>query len=209
MFALASSKPHREPRIDGWPAMKSISRSFLARSLKIGVASLALGVIAPAVVRAETVSVQGEDGANGTGCGSDCNGSDGDPAPPVAAIAGSASHITSPVNQATATGGSGGGGGGPNFFDNGLSGTGNGGNGGTGGAASATAGTTILSGSAEANANSYGGNGGFGGGGSCRRKGRRCGRRWLFERQQHCDIRRFRCCAFVRDRSGRARWISQ
>jgi hypothetical protein len=45
--------------------MNSIHRSILARSLMTGVASLAFVVMAPAGVRADTVIVQGTDGANG------------------------------------------------------------------------------------------------------------------------------------------------
>ena len=43
--------------------MKSISRSIFARSLMTGAASLALVMASAAVVRAETVTVQGDDGA--------------------------------------------------------------------------------------------------------------------------------------------------
>jgi hypothetical protein len=77
----------------------------------------------------------------------------------VTANAGSTLPITAPQNQGTATGGNGGAGGiggetGPG---------GNGGNGGNGGFAKATAFSTVVSGPAEADANSYGGNGGLGG----------------------------------------------
>jgi hypothetical protein len=45
--------------------MNSISRSILARSLMTGAASLAVMMMAPAWVGAETVIVQGDDGAAG------------------------------------------------------------------------------------------------------------------------------------------------
>ena len=45
--------------------MKSIHRSILARSLMAGVASLAVMTMGPAGVRAEIVTVQGDNGANG------------------------------------------------------------------------------------------------------------------------------------------------
>jgi hypothetical protein len=115
------------------------------------VASLALAVMAPAMARAEIVTVQGDNGEAGA------NGVDpGDPGMPgvdgesVAANAGSVHPITAPINISTATGGNGGLGG------NGVD-SGNGGNGGNGGAAVATAATTLISGSAGAGANSYGG----------------------------------------------------
>jgi hypothetical protein len=140
--------------------MNSISRSILARSLMTGAASLAFVVLAPAIVRAETVIVQGTDGAAG-GVNPDGDGLPGGDGESVAADAGSVHPITFPLNQATATGGNGGAGG--NGADVGIGS--NGGNGGNGGAASATAATTINSGSAEADANSSGGNGGAGGNG--------------------------------------------
>ena len=45
--------------------MNFIYRSILARSLMTGVASLAFVVMAPVGVRGETVTVQGDNGANG------------------------------------------------------------------------------------------------------------------------------------------------
>jgi hypothetical protein len=64
--------------------MNSISRSILARSLMTGAASLALMVMAPAWVRAETVVVQGDDGVagpDGVNPGDDgMPGGDGEPA---------------------------------------------------------------------------------------------------------------------------------
>jgi hypothetical protein len=76
--------------------MKSISRSILARSLMTGAASLALMTMDSAVVRAETVIVQGDDGVpSGEG-------------ESVAANAGDVHPITTPLNKATATGGNGG-----------------------------------------------------------------------------------------------------
>jgi hypothetical protein len=133
--------------------MNSICRSILARSLMTGAASLALMLMAPGWVHAETVIVQGTDGAAG-GVNPDGDGPSGGDGEPAAADAGSVHPITFPLNQATATGGNGGAGG---------NGAGVGGAGGNGGAATARAATTIVSGSAEADANSSGGNGGRGG----------------------------------------------
>ena len=44
--------------------MKPIHRSMLARALMTGVTSLAFVMVSPGGVRAEIVTVQGEDGAN-------------------------------------------------------------------------------------------------------------------------------------------------
>ena len=137
--------------------MNSISRSILARSLMTGAASLAFVAMAPAWVRAETVIVQGTDGAPGAdGVNPGDDGMPGGDGEPAAANAGSVHPITFPLNHATATGGNGGVGGNSAGVGNG----GKGGNGGNGGAATATAATTIISGSAEADANSFGGDGG-------------------------------------------------
>src|ERR1700690_2275288 len=96
----------------GGAVMKSIHRSILTRLLMTGVASLAFAMVSAGVVRAELVTVQGDDGAAGA------NGvNPGDPGLPggdgesVAANAGSTQPITAPVNKATATGGNGGRGG--------------------------------------------------------------------------------------------------
>src|ERR1700733_7208220 len=105
----------------GGAAMNSIYRSILARSLMTGVASLAFTMMGTAGVRAETVIVQGDDGAAGD------PGQPGGNGEPVAADAGSVHPITAPLNRATATGGNGGQGGNANGS--------NGGNGGSGGGA--------------------------------------------------------------------------
>jgi hypothetical protein len=146
--------------------MNSIHRSVLARSLMTGVASLAFMMMGAAGVRAEIVNVQGDDGAAGAdGVNPGDNGVPGGDGESVTANAGSAQPITAPLNKATATGGNGGrGGNGAEIGDNAS-----GGNGGHGGAATATAATTIISGSAEADANSHAGNGGAGGGAAPRR----------------------------------------
>ena len=142
--------------------MNSISRSILARALMTGVASLAFVMVSAGGLRAEIVTVQGEDGAAGEdGVNPGDNGMPGDDGESVSANAGSTQPITAPLNKATATGGNGG-----------QGGNGDDGvrrrqwrQGGNGGASSATASTTIISGSAEADANSSGGNGGQGGSG--------------------------------------------
>jgi hypothetical protein len=85
--------------------MNSISRSVLARSLMAGTASLAILVIAPAIVRADIVIVTGTDGSAGG------NGSDGGDGESVAANAGNVTPVTDPLNRATANGGAGGPGG--------------------------------------------------------------------------------------------------
>ncbi len=145
--------------------MKSIHHPILTRVLMTGVASLALLMISAGGVRAEIVTVQGDDGlagANGVNPGD--NGMPGGDGESVSATAGSTQPITAPLNKATATGGNGGqGGDGAISFDSFLA---SGGNGGDGGAASATAATAIISGSAEADTNSYGGSGGAGGDGN-------------------------------------------
>ena len=139
--------------------MKSIHRSILTRALMTGVASLAFMMVSAGGVRAEIVTVQGDDGAAGAdGVNPGDNGMPGGDGESVSANAGSAQPITAPLNKATATGGNGGQGG------NGAIG-GNGGNGGNGGASNATASTAIVSGPAEADANSFGGSGGAGGDG--------------------------------------------
>jgi len=119
-------------------------------------ASLAFMMIGAPGVRAEIVTVQGADGAAGAdGANPGDSGLPGGDGESVAANAGSAQPVTAPQNQGTATGGNGGAGG---------SGVGaGGGDGGNGGAATASAATTIISGSAEADANSFGGDGGAGG----------------------------------------------
>jgi hypothetical protein len=137
--------------------MKSFDRSSLARALMTGVASLAFMMVSAGGVRAEIVTVQGEDGAAGTdGVNQGDNGMPGDDGESVSANAGSTQPITVPLNKATATGGNGGVGGNAALF-------GTGGVGGNGGAANATAATTITFGAAEADANSSGGTGGPGG----------------------------------------------
>jgi hypothetical protein len=133
--------------------MKSIHRSILTRALMTSAASLAFIMMNAAGVRAESVSVLGANGANAV---------DGDPDVPagegesVTATAGSMQPVTAPSNSAFATGGNGGSGG--NDLGNGV--------GAPGGGAGATAATTVISGSAEADATAIGGNGGnFGEGG--------------------------------------------
>src|SRR5580704_15389253 len=135
---------------------KTMDRSILARSLMTGVASLAFMVMGAAQVRADIVTVQGDDGlpgADGVNLGD--NGMPGGDGESVSANAGSAQPITAPLNKTTATGGNGGQGG------NGAIG----GNGGNGGASNATASTAIIFGPAEADTFSYGGSGGAGGDG--------------------------------------------
>lgn len=125
--------------------MKSIHRSILTRALIAGAASLAFMMMNAAGVRAGSVSVLGANGANAV-----------DPdVPPtggksVAATAGSMQPVTDPSNSAFATGGNGGDGG--SDFETGP--------GAPGGTATATAATTVISGSAEADATAVGGNGG-------------------------------------------------
>src|ERR1700722_6721329 len=134
--------------------MKSIHRSVLTRALMAGVASLAFVMVSEGGVRAEIVTVQGDDGAAGAdGVNPGDNGLPGGDGESVSANAGSALPITAPLNRATATGGNGGAGG------NGALG-GNGGNGGNGGASNATGSTAIVPGPAEADTYSFGGNGG-------------------------------------------------
>ena len=133
--------------------MKSIRRSMLARALMTGVASLAFVTVRPGGVRAEIVTVQGEDGANAIDGDPDILATSGES---VTATAGSTQPVTAPRNSAFATGGNGGNGG--NDLGNGT--------GQPGGAATATGATTVISGSAEADATAIGGNGGnFGAGG--------------------------------------------
>src|ERR1700733_3377248 len=107
----------------GIAAMKSIHRSILTRALMTGVASLAFVMVSAGGVRAEIVTVQGDDGAVGAnGANPGDNGLRGGEGESVSADAGSALPITAPLNTSTATGGRGGQGG------NGASG----GDGGTG-----------------------------------------------------------------------------
>lgn len=134
--------------------------SFLMWLLQTTALSLALVTAGAAGVRAETVVVQGDDGANAPDGfnlgGSTPPGGDGGS---VTANAGSVHPITSPLNAAGAIGGNGGNGG-ANSADTEFS---TGGNGGNGGSATATAATAIASGPAEADATAFGGNGGDGG----------------------------------------------
>ena len=131
-----------------------------------GAASLVLMLGTPGV-RAEIVTAQGADNANGVGDDPYAVPEEGEL---VTATAGSIQPVTDPSNSAFATGGNGGSGG--NVPGNGT--------GAPGGAATATAATTVNSGSAEADATAIGGNGGniggnnqndgYGGGGIFRRK---------------------------------------
>ena len=89
--------------------MKSIHRSILTRALMTGVASLAFMMVGAGGVRAEIVTVQGDDGAAGAdGVNPGDNGMPGGDGELVSANAGSAQPITAPLNKATATGGNGG-----------------------------------------------------------------------------------------------------
>jgi PEP-CTERM motif len=134
---------------------KAIDRSFLTRLFQTTALSLALMTATTAGVRAEIVTVQGDDGANGAdGLNPGDSGQSGGDGEPATANAGS---VTFPQNSATAIGGNGGSGGSANMFGS------NGGNGGNGGAATATATTTITSGSGGADASASGGRGGEGG----------------------------------------------
>ena len=98
-------------------------------------------------VRAEIVTAQGADGANGVGDDPYAVPEEGES---VTATAGSIQPVSDPSNSAFATGGNGGNGG--NVPGNGT--------GAPGGAARATAATAVNSGSAEADATAIGGNGG-------------------------------------------------
>ena len=92
--------------------MKSIHRSILTRALMTSVASLAFMMMGAAGVRAEIVTVQGDDGAAGAdGVNPGDNGMPGGDGESVSASAGSAQPISAPLNKATATGGNGGAGG--------------------------------------------------------------------------------------------------
>jgi hypothetical protein len=96
----------------GGADMKSFDRSILARALMTGVASLAFVMVSEGGVRADIVTVQGDDGAAGAdGVFSGDNGMPGGDGESVSANAGSAQPITAPLNKATATGGNGGQGG--------------------------------------------------------------------------------------------------
>jgi hypothetical protein len=134
----------------------------LTRALMAGVASLALMMMG-AGVRAEIVTVQGDDGLPGAdGLNPGDPGLTGGDGKSVTVTAGSAQPITAPLNNATALGGSGGSGGnGAPLGDPPI--VASGADGGNGGAADATAATTLAFGSAQANANAQGGNGGGGG----------------------------------------------
>jgi hypothetical protein len=126
--------------------MKSFDRSILTRALMTGAASLALLMIGAAEGRAESVFVQGANGANFIYGDPDVPATDGES---VTATAGS----TDPYNSASAIGGSGGQGVSDNVGESG----------GNGGDASATAATTVISGSGEAVATAVGGAFGSGG----------------------------------------------
>ena len=112
-----------------------------------GAASLALLMTGAREGRAESVSVQGADGANAIDNNPDVPATGGES---VTATAGSMQRVTDPSNSAFATGGNGGNGG--NDPGNGM--------GQFGGDATATAATAVISGSAEADATAIGGNGG-------------------------------------------------
>jgi hypothetical protein len=139
---------------------RAIDRSFSTRLLQTSALCLALITASAAGVHAETVTVQGVDGANAAD-GVDPDGPvlPGGEGESVAANAGGVHPITSPQNTATAAGGNGGNGG-ANGADTDFS---LGGNGGNSGAAASTAATSIASGPAEADAAAYGGSGGSGG----------------------------------------------
>ena len=126
--------------------MNSIHRSILACALMAGGASLVLMFGTPGV-RAEIVTAQGADGANGVGDDPYAVPEEGEL---VTATAGSIQPVSDPSNSAFATGGNGGNGG--NVPGNGT--------GAPGGAARAMAATAVNSGSAEADATAIGGNGG-------------------------------------------------
>jgi hypothetical protein len=118
-----------------------------------GAASLAFVMTGAREGRAETVSVQGADGANAIDDDPDVAAVIGES---VTATAGSTQPVTAPSKSAFARGGNGGNGG--NDPGNGA--------GEAGGSATATAATTLISGSAEADATAIGGTGGnFGAGG--------------------------------------------
>jgi len=135
-----------------------LQRSFLTRLLQTTGLSLALMTASAVGVHAETVTDVGANGANGA------NGvNPGDPGQ-QGGDGGSAAADAEGVspNKAMATGGNGGGGGVEGGFNRPFRQSGA--PGGRGGDATATAGTTIISGSAEADAVSSGGWGGTGGG---------------------------------------------
>ena len=85
--------------------MKSIHRSIFARALMTGAASLAVMMASAAEGRAESVFVQGANGANAVDSDPDVQATSGES---VAATAGSMQPVTSPSNSALATGGNGG-----------------------------------------------------------------------------------------------------
>jgi hypothetical protein len=92
--------------------MKSIHRSMLAHAWMTGVASLAFVMVSAGGVRAEIVTVQGDDGPAGAdGVDPNGNGMQGDGGESVIGSAGSAQPITFPLNKATASAGNGGAGG--------------------------------------------------------------------------------------------------
>jgi hypothetical protein len=128
--------------------MRSVHRSIFSRTLITGAASLAFMMTGAAEGRAESVFVQGANGANFI--------DDNDPATDggsATATAGSTQPVTGPYNSAYAIGGNGGAGVSDYVGQSG----------GNGGDASATAATTAISGPAEADATAVGG--AFGGGG--------------------------------------------
>jgi hypothetical protein len=132
--------------------MNSIHSSIFARTLMASAASLVFLMTGAGEGRAESVFVQGADGANAID--PDVQATSGES---VGATAGSMQPVTDPSNSASAIGGNGGNGG--NEFANGT--------GAPGGGATATATTTVISGSAEADATAIGGSGGnFGANGS-------------------------------------------
>jgi hypothetical protein len=81
----------------GGAAMKSIHCSILMRALMTGVASLAFVMVSAGGLRAEIVTVQGDDGAAGAdGVFSGDNGMPGGDGESVSGNAGSAQPITAP-----------------------------------------------------------------------------------------------------------------
>jgi hypothetical protein len=142
--------------------MKSIHRSILTRALMAIVP-----MMIPCGARAETVTVQGDDGATGLdGVNPGDAGLPGSDGESVDANAGNTHPVTSPLNQATALGGSGGSGGnGAPLGDPEI--VASGADGGNGGSADAEAATALATGSAQANADAQGGNGGGGGAQTC------------------------------------------
>ena len=129
-------------------AMKSTHRSVLTSALMTGVASLAFLTVGAAGVRAEIVTVQGDNGAAGEdGVNPGDPGLPGDDGESVAGNAGSTQPFTAPLNKSSVTGGNGGQGGNGAVIVFGFNS--NGGNGGNAGAATATASTIIGAGSGK------------------------------------------------------------